>query len=278
MKKYMFTLALASASMFAMAQKAETIQLKKGQEIKMSTKVEQTTDMGMGTMSINSLAVAQIKVLDDAKGEYKISSKFTRITSELDGMGQNQSFDSDKSSDRESETGKMIMPTLDSTSYFMLNSGSGMVTEISETGGEVAEDKDMTEALMQTGISAKNDAAALKSFAIALPANAKPGYSWNDSTDVNGIKTYLTKKLNKIEGGLAYIDVTGTTKGSTTMDMMGSSIDMTIDGNVTGTTIVDAKTKLTKEQVLTSKVKSTMDMMGQTMNMTTDSKTTTTFE
>lgn len=277
MNKIIFTAALCSLSVLGFSQKNDKVQLKKGQEIKMTMVQDQTTDLGMGTMSTRSTMVSQLKVLDDANGQYKISNKVTKLTSELDGMGQNQTFDSDKAEDRSSEAGKLLAPMLDSTTYFLINGTDGAVSSVNESG-KVVEDVDFTEALMQTGVAANNDASSIANLLVILPADVKVGYSWKDSSEENGLKSQMTKTVKKIENNIAYIDLDGTKSGTTTMEMMGSQIDMILNGKITGSMTVNTKTRLTQKQEMQTDITSSMDVGGQTMNMTTKGKTTISFD
>ncbi len=88
----------------------------------------------------------------------------------------------------------------------------------------------------------------------------------------------MTKTVKKIENNIAYIDLDGTKSGTTTMEMMGSQIDMILNGKITGSMTVNTKTRLTQKQEMQTDITSSMDVGGQTMNMTTKGKTTISFD
>lgn len=280
MHKQIYTFLFLFASTIAIAQKQNPIGLKEGQDIKVTASMDQTTEMGMGmTMKMNTKSTAQMKVEKVTDNGVMLSNKVTRVVTDIDAMGQSQSFDSDKKEDLDSETGEALKDILDAQNFFMVDRSTGKFTAVDKDGKILAEDKaGNSESMMQMGAGAMNDASHMKSFVTVLPVNVKPGYSWTDSTNVNGIRTKTINTVARIENNTAYIDITGTTAGSTSMSMQEQNFDVTMNGTFTGKSEVNTKTNLTKMQNITTDISSSIDMMGQTMNMTTKGTTTMMFE
>ncbi len=281
MQKHFYTLLLSLISLAAVAQKNAPVILNPGQEIKATITLDQDTDMGMGmSMNMKTKTEANLKVQKVMGDKYILSSKLTHLKTEVDGMGQNQTFDSDKKEDMDSEKGEPFKDIFKDENYFSLNKITGEITEVDKEGTIVKEDEEDNSAdvMMQMNAEAINKVSQFKTMVTCLPANVKPGYSWIDSATVNGIHNESTNTVTKVENGIAYIDIKGITKGSTSVTMQDQNMDVTINGTITGKGEVNIKTNLTRMQNLVTDVSSSVDVMGQTMNMTTKGTTTTTYQ
>lgn len=280
MRKQFYTLIFLFGSAIAVAQNPTALNLKEGQEIKVTTAMEQNTDMAMGMeMKINTTTTAQMKVEKVTEKYILLSNKITHITTDLDAMGQTQSFDSNKKEDLESTDGEAMKELLGDEKYYSMDRITGTFIAVDKEGNVLPEDKEgEAESMMQMGGIGLKDASKMKSFISLLPANVKPGYTWTDSTEANGIRNITTNTVTKIENGIAYLDLKGITSGTTSMEMQGTGMDIIVNGTFTGTSEVNTKTNLTKTQSITTDISSSVDMMGQTMNMTSKGVTRTTYE
>lgn len=107
-----------------------------------------------------------------------------------------------------------------------------------------------------------------------FPAQAvKPGDSWSSTLELE--KPYkMTSKstytLQKVEGGKSYINLKGLmgTEAPVKVEQQGMQIELSIEGSVTGTFIVDNKTGITESSVLKEDLKGTASVMGQAIPMT----------
>lgn len=281
MHKKIYTLLFLFASVVAVAQKQNPVNLKEGQVINVKMEMNQNTEMGQGIMmKMNTMSTSRMNVQKINPNGILVSNQITRITTNIDGMGQNQSLDSDKKEDMDSaEEGIAIKDMLEAVNYYNIDKTTGQFTSADKDGKATVEAKDEDQtAMMQMGAGALNDVTKMKSFIVVFPVNVKPGYSWIDSSEVNGIKTITTNTVNKLDNGIAYLDIKGTTAGATKMNMQGQDIDVKLNGTFTGNGEVNTKTNLSKKQVINSELISTIDMMGQTMDMTTKGTTTLTFD
>lgn len=281
MQKQFYTLLLSLISLAAVAQKNAPVNLNPGQEIKATITLDQNTEMGMGmSMNMKSKTEANLKVQKVMGDMFILSSKLTHLKTEVDGMGQNQSFDSDKKEDMDSEKGEGFKDAFKDENYFSLNKTTGELAEVDKDGIVLKKDKEDESAdlMMQMNAAAINKVSQFKTMVTSLPANVKPGYTWIDSATVNGIHNESTNTVTKVENGIAYIDIKGITKGSTSVTMQDQNMDVTVNGTITGKGEVNIKTNLTRMQNIVSDISSSVDVMGQTMNMTTKGTTTTTYE
>src|SRR6476619_7075305 len=105
--KKVFLSTLVVVSLAVQAQKVSNkLQFQKGQKLEMQTTVKSTSQMMGQAIDINVVSNRTLDVADVAKGNATIESKIKRLQVAFDGMGQKQSFDSDKEEDRNSEMGK----------------------------------------------------------------------------------------------------------------------------------------------------------------------------
>lgn len=107
----------------------------------------------------------------------------------------------------------------------------------------------------------------------------KPGDSWSSTLELE--KPYkMTSKstytLQKVEGGKSYIALKGSmgTDAPIKVEQQGMQIELSIEGPITGTLVVDNKTGITESSVLKQDMKGTASAMGQTIPMIIESTLT----
>src|SRR6478736_4643626 len=102
MKKTVLS-AIIFFSLAANAQKVSNkLQFQKGQKLEMQTTVKSASQMMGQAIDINVMSTRLLNVTDVSGGNATLENKIKRLQVNFDGMGQNQSYDSDEEADRTS--------------------------------------------------------------------------------------------------------------------------------------------------------------------------------
>lgn len=267
MKKTFLFLALLAGG-YAQAQ---NIKLKKGQTLNISTNTTQNMDLGMaGQMTNTSTSSSLLEVKEADKNSYITSTKMTKLTMSIDGMGQNQSFDSDKPEDRNSEMGKSLGETIDKEVKVTVDNNTGKISVDKPADPEKKEEgENPLEGLMNMFGDANNDGALVDMVFFVLPQGKKAGDSWTDSSQVkNKSKVYKTYTVKELGADMAKIALQTKMSGSTSTEMQGTQIDVSLNTKSNGEIIVNPKTSIVQKITRVTDVEGSMDVMGQSMPIT----------
>lgn len=275
MKKYL----LSSLLIISLAAGAQQINLNKVQQITITSTANQDIDMSsMGMQMKNntsSTGILQIKNGDDKNynGIYKLS----KISISMDGMGQQNSYDSENPADKESEIGKSVAGKIGKEIKVSINKNSGKAT-VDKNEAEVkaaTEDANPLKGMMES-FGAADEGATVETAFFMIPAGKKAGESWVDSVKTNEMKEVKTYTLKSIKGSEAIIGLFSTMEGTSKVDAQGMQMDISISAKSEGEIFVDIKTSLVKKRSSVSDISGNIEMMGQSMPMT--SKVTATTE
>jgi len=270
-KLLLFVVVLVSAN--AIAQNAITLQ--KGQAIKITNTSHMTAELGMGMQMTNDVtAIANAVVKDENDVNYVISSKVTKLVVKSEMMGNNTNYDSDKKEDQETEVGKSLASFVNTESTTQLNKATGKVDsmKVADVDGETQQKLGPLSETMQN-ISGDVMIAGIYQ---GIPAGAKPGVTWSDTTNKDGLNAISHYTLKSVDNGISTIDMKGTMTGAKQIEAQGGmQIDMTIDAKNSGTILVAAN-GLVKKRTLKVEMTNEMNVAGQAMTMTatTDSEST----
>jgi len=267
MKKILFIAALLTGG-YAFAQPSANIKLKKGQTITAVSVVTSDMDMGMmGSMKNDITTYSKLEVTDDTKDAYAVSNTLTRMKMSMDGMGQNMSFDSDKSEDMNGQIGQSMGDRINKPTAFSINKATGEVTMTDKAEGSGGG------MMIGTG----DDSQQLSDMFVNIPAGTKPGQSWETSFTTKGLTTKRKYTIKSLMNDQAVVTITGSTQGTTEQEMQGTTVNVTINATFDGVSQVDLKTGLVRESQMNLNTSSSMDMMGQQMEINAKSNTKTTY-
>jgi hypothetical protein len=252
------------------AQNSNGIKLKKGQTITLNSVVNSETEMQMGAMKNDVNTTIKLSVVDENAETYTLNSSIGQMKMNMDGMGQNMSFDSEKPEDKDSEMGKAMGDKLKKVDTYILDKKTGKTTKVKKEGGE--EEAGGMAGMFSAG---DEDGAANAAFFI-LPAGKKIGDSWSESTLNKGITTSKTYTLKSIAQDVATIDVMGTITGTKEQEANGMTMSITMNNKFTEQILVNTNVGLVTKNTNTTNGTNSMDMMGQQMEMTIKSSTVTT--
>ena len=273
MKKLLSAVLLIS-SIHANAQYTKSISLKKGQTIVCNTKTNTESEMGMGNMKNDINTAAELTVIDENETSYILTSTLSKMKMEMEGMGQNMSFDSENKEDRESEMGKMIGEKLNSADTFSLDKSTGSIKLLNKQNDEAASGSGGGMSFMSGGD--KDNQVAGDAFLI-IPSDKKTGDSWNVTTTNKGLTTSKTYTLKSVENTTATIELSGTTIGTVEQEVQGMTMNMTMDSKFKGIIKVNTQNGNVMEATNNADLNNSMDMMGQQMQISSKANTVSTF-
>ncbi|HYK54832.1 MAG TPA: DUF6263 family protein, partial [Flavisolibacter sp.] len=220
MKKTLLIASLA-LSINSFAQNASgKLNFQKGQKLEMVTETKKTTTMELMGQSmestVNSTITQVFDVADANADSATIEHKIKRLVFAAEGMGNSQSFDSEKEADRKSDMGKMMEKNLKSK-YKMTVDAYGKVISVkaddaNPKGGKNAEADAMAElASSQLGLSLGLPKSGDASIFKVLPGKQiSPGDTWTDSASSNGQKRTTIYKVSGITDTDILLDYTET--------------------------------------------------------------------
>lgn len=272
-KLLLFVAVIVSAN--AIAQNAITLQ--KGQAIKITSTSHTVAELGMGmqmTNDVNALAEALVK--DENDKNYLITSKVTKLVSNIDMMGNSSNYDSDKKEDQDSDMGKALAPFVNKETVTMLNKSTGKVDSMKI----VEVDESAQQKLGPIGESMQNFSgdALIAGMYQAIPAGSKPGSTWSDTTSKEGLTTMSHYTLKSVDNGISTIEMKGTMTGNKQVEAQGGmQIDMTIDAKNSGTILV-ASNGMVKKRTQKMEMSNEMNVAGQSMTMTSTTDSESTYE
>jgi hypothetical protein len=250
---------------------AQTLKLAlvKGQKYEVTTKSTLNSSASVMGQEMESntdnTTVQMFEVKDTRANETDLVSTTTKLLANIQMMGQETNYDSDK----KDNTGP-VAEAMDK----MVNKIKNMTIDAS--GKVIKEDKDETEDAMS---SLFPDIRIVKQALIGK--ELKPGISWPDSVTENTSKmksttvgTYTVNAVNK-ETQTAIIFFTGTQNTTGTIEQMGMEMTVTGNNKIDSQLEVDINTGMLSQINSTISGTSNIDAAGMVIPATTKSSTVT---
>jgi hypothetical protein len=218
-------------------------------------------------INVNADVTDSLYVTGKAADGFSIAKTTTRMKMDMDAMGQQKSFDSDKKEDMDGEIGEKLKDKIGVVAQATV-SEKGKVKVTSEVKQEQAD-------AMSTIMPQNNDSASIAAYFLTSPEKEiKEGESWKDSVITEGNRTETTYTFLKTENGTALIsfETNVSTTGTQTTNGMEVKVNLKTEGK--GTLKVDLSTGLVLERQAESKISGTSEVMGMEIPMTGESKST----
>lgn len=277
MKKFL-TILLLSGSLVSFGQAGPSsnapIKLQKGQKVTAVTTMDMSLDMGMaGEIKNNSTSTSTIEVQDIANNAYKISNTLNKIKLNMQMMGQESTYDSEKPADPESELSKQMGERVGKSETGSLDMFTGKFTADKKAGDEEGENP--FQAIMS---DASGSPSADGGAFFAFPADKKAGDTWTTTnTEVQGVKVENTYKVASIENDVASVSAKSTISINKDVEMQGMSMTVTMNTASEGVFSVNTKTGLVQKRNATSTIEGSMEVGGQSIPMSGKSSNTVEF-
>jgi hypothetical protein len=244
---------------------AQNIKINTDRVLKMTTTMTMSGEQMGNEYSSDIITTSTLKITGADDKNYKATSTVTRMTMKSNAMGQDINFDSDKKEDMDGQIGQMVGKNVNQPTEVLISKETGDQKKVEEK-----EDGGM-------GMMGADGDKGGSAFFYVDPSK-KVGDKWTTTTDADGIKTTKNYILKSITGNVAIIDLDFSSKGNTTKEAMGQSMDMTIDTKGKSSIEVDINTGIVKKQIADVDNNMVMEVMGQSMPMVTKIKSTTIIE
>ena len=243
------------------------IKLTSGQKYVVETKLTTTSNTEMQGQSMESNAdissTYKIEVNDVTADNYNMTNSMSSIKMNMNAMGQNMNFDSDKKEDLDGEMGSTVKNFINKPNPVVMDrSGNIIMSKETDSVKEETANNQTAMILKQMGDPAEQGYGAKMAF-IAIPKNAKTGTSWTDSTSKDGVTRITNYTVKEINGDTATLSISGTEKRETKMEMQGMEINTNTNGKFTGEEIVNITTGVISQNNTTAEASGTIKVMGQ---------------
>ncbi len=263
MKKILAIL-LTTASMASYGQYFQPINVKKGQVISVVSTVNTDSDMGMGTMKNNMQMKSAFTIIDENEKSFILTASLKGIKMDMDGMGQQMSFDSDKPEDKSSPMAEGLGEKLSTIDTFAVNKNTGLITRISKKKDSESNGMGM--------VSTGNGSEPVNEVFFVVPMSKKIGDTWQDSSKSESMTTKKTYTLVSREKNIATVKYSGVNFGSVNSEVQGTPMTANIDSKLTGELKVNMETGLLISSTGDVDNNTAMEVMGQNMNISSKVK------
>ncbi len=247
------------------------VKLEAGQKMKVSNTSTNNLSQDMMGQKFQINIAADISdsiyVITWSTDSFTITKTTTHIKMDMDIMGQQKNFDSDKKEDMEGELGEKLKDKIGVVIHATIN-GNGNVKITSE-----AEEKQVD--AMSAMMPLNNDSALIAGYFLMAPTKKiKAGETWKDSviTPESSIETVYS--FIKTENSIAFIsfEMKGSSVGTSSTNGMEVKTKTNTEGK--GTLKVELSTGLVLERYTETKLTGTSEVMGMEIPMNGETKTT----
>ncbi len=217
------------------------------------------------------------RVTNTTDDNHTLNHTVKRITFSFDGMGQKQSFDSDKPKDLNGQFGKPIKELLEKKYDIIIDPNGTVLMAMPETFASSVSDSRMAiiSSMMKDVVDMVQPPQKGKaSFFKMLPDSAAgKGDTWTTSYIANGGKTDAAYAISDINDSTIVVDFAENSVTVTKAEMMGSETITTMNNKSTGKIILDRVTGIMREKTINMESNGNTEASFGTLPVT--SKTTT---
>jgi hypothetical protein len=273
MKKLLFIpLALSVVMVNAQSLSRKAV-FAKGQQLEQVAVTKMNLSMEMMGQSIsmdNSNTATSLIAVKSATGkDYAIESTLKRVVMNINGMGQEMNYDSDKKDEAPNPIGEKMNELVGKAHHLTVDTKGFITATDDSTGNEIAEKAGGFMGMAEdfTGTSYKPG----KSYGLVadLPAKAlKVGDTWIDSSTSKEGKMLTNYKVLEIKGEEAIIDMSGTMTQSGKTEANGMTVNLALTGKTKGQYTMDVATGIIKKRNNILEAAGTMEVMGQSVPFT----------
>lgn len=275
MKKTLLIL-LSLGPVCSFAQTPERLDISKGKKITIVKSTVGDADLGMGmSMNTKSSEFHNLEVLDQNENTIIIKHVLSRLTMDMDAMGQQNSYDSDKPSDRTSEMGKEIPEEMFATDTLQVDRITGKILNKKEKKKASGSEEENPMNGMIQALGSGVSSSIIEDVLFSIPKDIKAGGQWVDSSSAEkGMKITRNYTYNKLENGIATVQLKEVSDLSTTSEVQGMSMQLTMNKNSQSTLQLEAKSGLITKKEMTADVNGAIEVMGQNSPISSKSSMT----
>ena len=260
MKKISFLAAAFAFSSFGFTQ--NTLKLVKGQKYLVENKITTANTIQMQGQSMDNntdmSSTYKIEVTNSEGNSYDLTNTITNIKMNMNMMGQELQFDSDKQEDMDGQIGSAFKELVNQPKKVKLDkTGKVLSAESDSLTGPIKE--------LNFDLAGFGSQLAFQS----LPSGLKKGTTWTDSTNSEGSSRTTTYTIKEINGNIANIAFTGNLSTESIIEQAGMEVKQKTTGTYSGEELVDIKTGVIQSNSSTTNATGTVTVMGQDLPVTT---------
>jgi hypothetical protein len=270
MKKFLLV-ALAFGTIAATAQTiTRKVGLTKGQQLEQQSHVtmNMTQEMMGQNMEIKmeSDITHVIEVKNAEANTFEVSNTLKKVLMNMNAMGQDMKFDSDKKEDMDGQMGQAFKGKIGVPAEFTVNN-AGIVTAVKNKTEKKEDPGGMMGGMMSgwMGEGEEKEGSNFNSLANIPVKGIKVGESWSDSTTDDNGKTFTTYTLKEVTGGNGTVTLSANSDLSRELEQQGMTMQMQMKGVTTGEYTFEVATGVIKSRKATTKTTGTIDVAGQSV-------------
>ncbi len=270
MKKFLLVALLFHVMLVSAQTVTRKVGLAKGQQLEQQSRIKVLmTQEAMGqTMEIkmDGDITNVVEVKDAAASSFEVANTLKKVLMNMNAMGQDMTFDSDKKEDMDGQMGQAFKGKIGVAREFTVDK-EGVITTIKNKPEKTEDPGGMMGGMVSGAMGAgeEKEGAAFNSLANIPSKGVKVGESWTDSTNDEGGKTFTTYTLKEVNGGSGLVTLSANTAISRELEQQGMSVQMDMTGITTGQYTFDVATGIIKSRKATTKSSGTIEVAGQSV-------------
>ncbi len=268
MKTHLLGLAL----LVSFGSQAQKIALQKGQQITITTTMNQDVDMtAMGMQMKNATtSTGQVMIKDSNKDNFITTYKLSKLNLLVDVMGQETKYDSEKPEDKDTDVGKSMAEKIGKEVTVIVNKNTGKASlEAAPVNSPERQDDPNPMGGLMNAFGSVTEEANVETVFFLVPTGKKVGESWVDSSSsTDKMKDVRTYTLKSLQNGIADVNLASVMQGSSTTEVQGMAMEISMNMKTDGQILVDTNTSLVKKRSTTANLNGNIEMMGQSIPMT----------
>jgi hypothetical protein len=269
MKKFLLVALVFNAMVVSAQTVTRKVGLAKGQQLEQQSHVKvNMTQEAMGQnieIKMEGDVTNLVEVKDAAANSYEVANTLKKILVNMNAMGQDMKFDSDKKEDMDGQLGQAFKGRVGVPREFTVNK-DGVITTIKAKTDKTENPGGMMGGMMSgMGTGEEKEGAAFNSLANIPAKGVKVGESWSDSTSDDNGKTFTTYTLKEVNSGNALVSLSANTAISREMEQQGMTMQMEMTGTTIGEYTFDVGTGIIKTRKATTKSSGTIEVAGQSL-------------
>lgn len=279
MKKVFLIASLVSGMAVSAQTVSKKVTLTKGQQLEQSSQVNMLiTQEAMGQVmeiKMESSLINLFEVKDNSATGYSVANTLKKVLMNMNAMGQEMKFDSDKKEDLDGQLGEAYRDKINKPNEYTLNK-EGVITEIKNKPAETkdASGGGMMGNMMNGTVGEEKEGAVFNAIANIPAAGVKVGDSWKDSTNEDGNSSVTNYRLKEVKGDEGVVEVESDMALSRELEQQGMTMQLEMKGKTTGEYTFDVNTGLIKSRKATTKAAGTVEVAGQSVPMTVETTVT----
>jgi Family of unknown function (DUF6263) len=265
-------LLFVSAGVFA--QSGGKVVLAKGAKYELASSIKMNMNMeamGQAIEIVNeSNTLNNLEVKDARPDSYLLANTLAKVKMTGSAMGQEMNFDSEKPEDLDGRMGEAFKGSLGKTTEVSI-SNTGKILEVKKdpSASDAGGGNPMMGGGMMSGLTGGSDDGGVGNMFISLPANAKAGSTWNESSEKDGTKSETVYTVKEMMGSNAIVTYVTTSIVDKKVEAQpGMEIQMNLKITAKGEAKVDAGSGLVQQRTIDVDASGTMDIMGQSAPIT----------